>query len=209
MLTYLYRSRPTAAISRNGIRFWTSGGGLLANFLHPTEPKTLSQLSGAYLSEYGWQCPPTTTPAAYLPYLMCGLLEHGFARVDCPPSWPTAQHKTPTLAFQLNLSDEAVQRRKTTAVWRTHGQLVGVLLQAASRLTLDEMDAACREYAKRDASLVLRSDNKMRLAESLLALANHDLVQIILPPELHHAVSPLTFEDRDSSPSRWLGVQGS
>ena len=199
MIAYLYRPRPRYALSRKSLETWKNGAGILARFLHRSDPRTLSQLSGVYLSEYGWQtCPPATTPTAYLPYLMCGLVEHGFARVACPDSWPIAPRKS-SVAFQLNPTDEAIQRRKTSAVWRTHGQIVGTLLQTVSPLTLDDIDAVCHEHAQRNPSFVLRRDNKMTLAESLLALAEHDLVQMILPDELRRTFTPVTVKSRRAS----------
>ena len=196
MIAYLYNPRPRYALSRKSLEIWKNGGGILARFLHHSDPQTLSQLSGAYLSEYGWQtCPPTTTPTAYLPYLMCGLVEHGFARVACPDNWPITSKK-PTTAFQLNTTADALKRRENSAVWRTHGQIIGTLLQTVSPLTLDDMDAVCREHAQRDDSFILRRDNKMTLAESLLTLAEHDLVQMILPRELRRTFTPLMLKSR-------------
>ena len=199
MLAYLYRPQSVVSLSPQSFEFWTSGGSLLANFLHTSEPQTLSQLSGSYLAEYGWQtCPPATTPSAYLPYLMCGLVQHGFARVACPDSWPIASRKS-TVAFRLNPTDDAIKRRETSPVWRTHGKTVGTLLQTVSPLTLDDMDAVCHEHAQRHSSFILRRDNKMMLAESLLALAEHDLVQMVLPRELRRTFTPIMLKRRGTT----------
>jgi hypothetical protein len=200
MLKYLYRPQSEAIISQQPLEFWTSGGSLLAHFLDPIEPRTLSQITNSYLLEYGRQCfPPDTTPSVYLSYLLCGLLEQGFVRVACPAYWPIGPRKS-TAAFQLNPSAAARQRLETAAIWRTHGQMVGALLQTVSPLTLDDMDTACRERAQRDASFALHGHNKMTLASSLLALADHDLVQMILPREFRYTVTPLTYESMVLSP---------
>lgn len=200
MLKYLYRPQSQAVISQQPLEFWTSGGSMLAHFLDPIEPRTLSQITNSYLLEYGRQCfPPDTIPAVYLAYLLCSLLEQGFVRVACPAHWPIAPRKS-TAAFQLNPSAEARHHRETAAVWRSHGPLVGALLQTVSPLTLGDMDTACREHAQQDASFARHGYNKMTLAASLLALADHDLVQMILPREFRYTVMPLTYESIVLSP---------
>jgi hypothetical protein len=61
------------------------------------------------------------------------------------------------------------------------------------------MDAVCYEHAQRHPSFVLRRDNKMTLAESLLALAEHDLVQMILPRELRRTFTPIMLKSRGAA----------
>ncbi|MCB8984477.1 MAG: hypothetical protein H6659_11675 [Ardenticatenaceae bacterium] len=103
------------------------------------------------------------------------------ARVLCPIHWPAASLRQPPLSFRLNLSDEALRRRETAVVWRTHGPVVGVLLQTASPLTLDELEAACHEHARCHPDFTLSRHNMLFL------------VQLVLRPELRHTCLPRTM----------------
>jgi hypothetical protein len=197
-LKYFSRSQGNNGVSQSARQFWRDGGGQLGMLLHPTMPLTLLELSHIYFDREGEAHPPETTFSGYVAYLMCGLLAHGFARVSCPRHWPVAPNEQPRLSFRINPNSETVRQQHTTA-WRKYGERIIVpSLQTLTPLTLDDLDDACRQRARHDKSFAYSPNDKFTLAESLLTLAEYDLVQLILPEDSRHIVKSVNGASRST-----------
>ncbi len=185
-LKYFYRSQ--TSVSPQAREYWSNRGRMIGSLLHPTLPQTLPQLAAVYARRYNTDGAPASALVPYLSCEMCHLIEHGFVRITCPAHWPTAQRPDHALTFQLNPLVETL-RREYPAVWQQHGEpVIGKLLKTMSPLSLNEMDDACRLHAQRNKSFSLSPENKQVLAHSLFVLAEHDLVQLIVPSDFRHTL---------------------
>jgi hypothetical protein len=122
-----------------------------------------------------------------------------------PRLLPTPLARCPKRAAQIVLphqpNSETVRQQHSTA-WRKHGERIIVpSLQTLTPLTLDDLDDACRQRARHDKSFAYSPNDKFTLAESLLTLAEYDLVQLILPEDSRHIVKSVNGASRsDTNP---------